>query len=255
MSANRPRPSEPDGTTDWEVLFEDEKKGLIPLIAQVQAPDALRHSVTTLIQGLFIRKDDSSGIERFTAELDAILASNAHPADMGAVHDRVTKLLRRIKENRKQTGAHPTRKKVANGSERRRAVTERRPVFSSRARMSVLGIVALCGAGFLIVWSNLGDDVPTYTRLVEEMEFAANGGALSFHAFGGALKVEASGESITVTAESVPQSVCVSAAWKLAPTGRVAINGAMPRQLVATQLAELCGRRKTGATITWYPAN
>ena len=255
MSANQTRPSKPDGAIDWEVLFEDEKKGLIPLIAQMQAPDALRHSVTTLIKGLFIRKDDPSSIERFTAELDAILANDAHPASMGAVHDRVTKLLRRIKENRKQAGAHPAIKKVAKGGERRRAVTERKPVFSSRVRMSVLGIVALCGAGFFIVWSNLGNEVPTYTRLVEEMEFAAHGGALSFHAFGGALKVEASGESIAVTAESVPHSVCVNAAWKLAPTGRVAINGAMPRQLVATQLAELCGRRETGATITWYPVN
>ena len=87
------------------------------------------------------------------------------------------------------------------------------------------------------------------------MGFAAHGGALSFHAFGGALKVKASGESIAVTTQSVPHSVCVSAAWKLVPTGRVAINGIMPRQFVATQLAELCGRREMGATITWFPVN
>jgi hypothetical protein len=70
--------------------------------------------------------------------------------------------------------------------------------------MSVLGIVGLSGAGFLIVRSNLGNEVPAYTRLVREMEFAAHGGALSFHAFGAVIKVEANGASIAVTTESVP---------------------------------------------------
>ena len=187
--------------------------------------------------------------------MNGILADDAHPADMDALRDRVTNLLRRIKENRKRTSAFAARKEVAKGGERRLAVAERKPVYASWVWMSVLGAVALCGVGFLVVWSNLEDEVPAYTRLVEEMELAAHGGAPAFHAFGGALKVEARGESIAVTAESVPHGVCVNAAWKLARTGRVAINGIMPRRLVATQLAELCGRRETGATITWFPTN
>ena len=119
----------------------------------------------------------------------------------------------------------------------------------------MLGVFALRGAGFLIVWSGLGDEVLKYTRLVEEMDFAAHGEALSCHAFGGALTVKASGERIAITTQSVPRSVCVSAAWKLVPTDRVEINGIMPRQFVSTQLAKLCGRRGMGAMITWFPVN
>ena len=121
--------------------------------------------------------------------------------------------------------------------------------------MSVLGVVAVCAAGFLIVGSILGDEVPRYTHLVEEMGFAAQVGTLLFHAFGGAPKVKSSGDSIAVTVQSVPHSVCASAAWKLVPTCRVGINGIMPRQFVATQLVKLCGRREMGATITWFPVN
>ena len=255
MSANRTWPPKPDGTPDWEVMFEDEKTGLIPLIAQAHAPEALRQSVTAVIQGLFTRKNDRSSIKKFTAELNRILADYTHPTDINALHDRVTTLLRRIKEDRKRTGAKAARKKMGKDGERRLAVAKRKPVYSSWVWLSAFGAVAVCGVGFLVVWSNLEEDTPAFTRLVEEMEFAAQGGALSSHVFGGALKVEAEGKIIAVTADSVPRSACVNAAWILGGTGKVAINGMMPTRLIATQLADLCGRVETGATITWFPEN
>jgi len=81
----------------------------------VQAPDALRHSWASSSKAFSYARAILRESEKLTAELDVILANNVYPADMDAVHDRVTKLLRRIKEYRKQTGVQP----VAKGGERR----------------------------------------------------------------------------------------------------------------------------------------
>ncbi len=255
MSTEQSRPPKPDGTIDWEEVFEDEESGLVALIARARTPEVLRKTITAVILGLFIRKDDTSNIKRFTAELNGIVGADVQPSDIGALRDRVTKLLRRIKENRKRVSARASEGRFAKGGERRLTVTRRKPFFTLWIWVAVLGAVTLCGIGVVVVWSKLYQDVPPYTQLVEEMESAALGEAPSLHVYGGALKVEAQGDDIVVTAEAVPLNACVNAAWILSRSGRVAVNGTMPPRLIPTQLTQLCGRGQKGTTITWFPVN
>ena len=128
------------------------------------------------------------------------MGADVQPSDIGALRDRVTKLLRRIKENRKRVSARASEGRFAKGGERRLTVTRRKPFFTLWIWVAVLGAVTLCGIGVVVVWSKLYQDVPPYTQLVEEMESAALGEAPSLHVYGGALKVEAQGDDIVVTA-------------------------------------------------------
>jgi hypothetical protein len=114
----------------------------------------------------------------------------------------------------------------------------------------VAGSVAL-----FIVWSISSDKPPPASRLVRQMELAANGVAPASHVFGGALRVDAKNGGLVITADAVPHEPCVHAGWALVRKGRVAINGAMPRRVSAAILTELCGREEKGTTITWFPEN
>lgn len=117
------RPFAPDGTTDWEEVFEDENTGLIPLIGQAHTRDALRAYTIIVLEKLLIRKNDHAAMERLTRELDRIIAAGGEgAAGLDASKDAITTLLRQIKEIRKQmTAAYVASKKAETGGDRRHA--------------------------------------------------------------------------------------------------------------------------------------
>ena len=244
----------------WEAAFEDETSGFIALIARAQTPDVLRGSAAVIIEKLFTRKDDRPNVAKFIGELNGMVPEDASPADLDAMRDGVIGLMRRIKEERKQKAtdhaaqaARPARKKAKKGGERRAKTVERKALVPRWVAMAGLGVVAACGVAAIAVWSNLQEELPPSSRLVNEMELAARGAGPLTHVFGGALKVAETVAAFTITAEAVPQKACVGAAWDLVRLGRVAVNGVTPKRVSAAVLAELCASAGENATIIWIP--
>lgn len=134
MAAENARPLAPDGTTDWEAVFEDEKSGLIPLIGQAHTTEALRACAFVVMQKLFTRKTDQSEIRKLTAELDRVIADSGDSAGLAAAKEGVTKVLRQVKENQKRkTAAYAKSKRAKKGGDRRISKTGgRAPIIGKR---------------------------------------------------------------------------------------------------------------------------
>jgi hypothetical protein len=90
-------PQTPDGTTDWEVVFEDPQSGFIQLVAQSPSADTLRLTATVVIDKLFTRRGDEVEVTRLKNELELILGI---PSDISVMQAGVSGLLRQIKETR-----------------------------------------------------------------------------------------------------------------------------------------------------------
>lgn len=94
-------PKTPDGTVDWETVFEDANDGLIPLLSHAQTPDALRQITIVIIEKLYTRKGDESEVEGFKKQLDRITFEGDNVEEQVRVlRSSVTDLLRTIKKDR-----------------------------------------------------------------------------------------------------------------------------------------------------------
>ena len=114
-------PLTPDGTTDWKLVFEDKKTGLIALIEQAQTAKALRQCAAVVIDQLFIRKNDASNRDTFCSELDSIVTEEGVEVDADRVRNGVSALLRHIKDERINKAAdYGARRKSGEPGEERR---------------------------------------------------------------------------------------------------------------------------------------
>ncbi|HEC14466.1 MAG TPA: hypothetical protein ENI72_01800 [Rhodospirillales bacterium] len=117
-------PKTPDGTTDWEVVFEDPDKGFISLIIQAQSIASLRSGALVVIQQLFTRRADKAEIELLKNRLDAVTsfgkAAVANEDALATAREDIAGLLRGVKEERKQKAAeYIANKRGAQSIERR----------------------------------------------------------------------------------------------------------------------------------------
>ena len=113
-------PKTADGTTDWEVVFEDAGTGFVSLIAQARTAEALRECTKLVILKLFTRDSDGAMVEKFTADLDVIISAMSGPDELVDTRDRVIGLLREIKGDRLQRAeAYVALKKAKKDVERR----------------------------------------------------------------------------------------------------------------------------------------
>ncbi len=117
-------PKTADGTTDWEVVFEDPDKGFIPLIIQAQSIASLRSGALVVIQQLFTRRADKPEIEQLKNRLDAATSfeeiSVPNEDDLASAREDIAGLLRGIKEERKKKAAeYVANKRGAQSIERR----------------------------------------------------------------------------------------------------------------------------------------
>jgi len=111
-------PKTPDGTTDWEVVFEDLQTGFIQLIAQSPSAETLRLTTTVVIDKLFTRRGDESEVARLKQELETILTA---PGDIAAHQAGVSGLLRQIKDVRIEKARVYIERKRAGAAIDRRA--------------------------------------------------------------------------------------------------------------------------------------
>lgn len=108
------------------------------------------------------------------------------------------------------------------------------------AAASAIGYFMLRGAG---------PAQPTPEALVQQIEDTAISAAPSTNIYGGSISADR-GSPATVTVGGIPNKVCVSAAWRLARSGVVTINGATPERISAALLAEICNQADAN-TISW----
>ncbi len=95
-------PQTPEGTTDWDVVFEDPTNGFVAIISQAKTPEALQQTTMLIIKKLFTRDDDGSEVSRFSNQLDQIISGVEKGGQLDATVEAVVGLLRLIKDERKE---------------------------------------------------------------------------------------------------------------------------------------------------------
>lgn len=159
-------PQTPDGTTDWEVVFEDPETGFIQLVAQSPSADILRQTTTVVIDKLFTRRGDEVEVERLKNQLESILSQ---PDDITAKQTGVSGLLRQIKDTRIEKARIYIERKRAGAAIDRRAGLMWKIDFLLKPKVLIpVGltfIVLLSGLMYAILESTLG---PTRAPTVAE---------------------------------------------------------------------------------------
>lgn len=140
-TTNKPSwPKTVDGVTDWEIVFEDPKKGLVGLVDKVDSIEALERGGKALVSKLFTRKGDDKERLRCMNLIDNIIANEELAPDLKAKKQFVTRLLRGIKTTRQEEAADYLKRK------RRGAALERRKkkeAAEKRIRLIAYGAVGL----------------------------------------------------------------------------------------------------------------
>ena len=278
-------PKTPGGTIDWEKAFEDPGAGLIPLILQAHSPAALRECTIAVISQLYTRKDDPSEVERFVAQLNAMVPDEIPPKHLPRIADAVVSILRQIKadnirkalefEVTKASAAFQDASAGAAGVadtakpvENRRSVSEQ-PKLTALAKAAaarkrqrimliaggIAAVLIMAGTGTAVFMA----DAPQREvkrkaiLLVEQIQAVGRGEAIGTHVHGGALRAGRVGEYAAVVVEGLTPNQCASAGWVFANKGNVMVNGVMPAKASLTTLSALCGSKPEGATLTWIP--
>lgn len=123
-SAKQGWPRTPDGTIDWEVVFEGPETGLIAMITAAGHHDTLYKVTEKIIRQLFTRKGDEAEVEAFLGELTRITDAAAQTgASVEGTRHSIIDLLRRIKTGRIAKAAEyvAEQKSKKDGIKRRRA--------------------------------------------------------------------------------------------------------------------------------------
>jgi len=106
-------PTNADGTTDWERVFEDPSDGLIVLACRSETPDQLKTMTLIILRQLFKRKNDDHGDDKIAAYIDRIIPDDAPTDALDDLRADVTRLFRRIKDDRIKLAAAYIEKKMA----------------------------------------------------------------------------------------------------------------------------------------------
>lgn len=91
-------PKLPNGTLDWESIFEAPDTGLISLIEAARKSKTLIDCTAMIIQTLFTREGDEDIRAKYTRELAMVATSNLD--DISGVASHTTSILRNIKDER-----------------------------------------------------------------------------------------------------------------------------------------------------------
>jgi len=245
---------------DWEAFFEDPETGVIALITSARTARALRESALVVVKQLYNRKDDPPEVERFAAELQALVPDDTPDERLPQLIDAVTAILRQVEAERIRKAEQHSREKSARREGNRRkpgktvTVHQRGPTGGKRKTATwVMAGAALAAAAVAAVFLTDGGEEKTTPNqtLIDQMMAVVAGSTIETHVFGGALRKATMAKRIAVIAEGVPEDACGNAAWYFINRGAVVINGFMPRKISPSILNGLCKREADGATIIW----
>jgi flagellar basal body-associated protein FliL len=116
-------PKNPDGTIDWEVVFEAPDTGFLTLVQQARSLDGLSACTRVIVDQLFTRKNDEPERTRLYQELEALIARSE---TVEAARDSIVRLLRAIKQERLLKAAAYTANRSQRKFKRKGGAEERR---------------------------------------------------------------------------------------------------------------------------------
>ncbi|MBL4615702.1 MAG: hypothetical protein JKY27_12620 [Magnetovibrio sp.] len=155
-------PRKADGTTDWEVVFEDPNTGFIQLVAKSPSPEVLRQATTIIIDKLFTRRGDKDEVINLKNQLESILSN---PGDIASKQVGVGGLLRQIKETRVDKARDYIERKLAGAAIDRRAGLLWKIDFLLKPKVLLpVGfafILLISGFVFVLLQTTLGPSDPT----------------------------------------------------------------------------------------------
>ena len=155
-------PKTPDGTTDWELVFEAPNTGFIQLIAKSPSAETLRLTTTVVIDTLFTRRGDEHEVTRLKNQLESILNT---PDDITAKQAGVSGLLRQIKDARIEKARVYIERKRAGAAIDRRAGLLWKIDFLLKPKVllpvGITFIVLLSGIVYALLQSTIGPSGPT----------------------------------------------------------------------------------------------
>jgi len=150
-------PKTPDGTTDWQVVFEDPTAGFIPMVLKGQSPDAIKMATTVVIQKLFTRRNDVDLCAQYINRLGDIVTSAG--GNMATINTAVSGLLREIKDERIELArVYIERKKAGAALDRRASLWWKIDKILHPKVLIPLGIVlvaSLAGLVFMMLQTTL----------------------------------------------------------------------------------------------------
>lgn len=152
-------PKTPDGTTDWQYVFEDPDTGFIPLVSKAQSTDALKLIATVILEKLFTRKNDVDELNLHLARLASIIRTGGGVEPLIA---QVNALLREVKDERiEKARVYVERKRAGAAIDRRAGLLWKIDKFLEPRILIPLGMVlvlALSGLVYMALQSALGPD-------------------------------------------------------------------------------------------------
>ncbi len=144
-------PQTPDGTIDWETVFENPENGIIPALSKAPSKELLYQATVTVVKQLFTRKNDAVQVEKFIRELDLILGETEGSEDLPKMQESIIGLLRRIKNGRiKKAAEYVANKKreAALGKKAKKKKQERRAEELDKKKLAT--IIGMLGSGVVL---------------------------------------------------------------------------------------------------------
>ncbi|NQU56646.1 MAG: hypothetical protein HQ513_05380 [Rhodospirillales bacterium] len=144
-------PKTADGTTDWELLFEDEETGLIAGTRACSSPKQLKQQTEAIIGAIFTRKRDQAIIAKVTAYLDKLIPENANEERLPTMKSGVEQMFRKVKDDRiRKAALYVVKKKRRDKREKRKKKPNRRAnpfvEFSHNHKTATAILILLLGA-------------------------------------------------------------------------------------------------------------
>jgi len=150
-------PKTPDGTTDWEVVFEDPTMGFITLVSRAHSAEMVEKTAVVIIKKLFTRRNDLDLCQQNIHRVGEIVKD--HKDDLNHIHEEIAVLMRQIKNERIELARVFVERKAAGAAIDRRVgiFWKAEGIFSPKVLIPVglLFIVALAGIVYMTLQTTL----------------------------------------------------------------------------------------------------
>ncbi len=154
------RPVNEDGTTNWQVVFDDLDKGILAAVQAVSSVAQLQALMETIAKLLYKRRHDADTRQAFLDEINAIIRDREGDLENSRA-DILARLCDERDERIRKAAQYAQNKAISQSLERRRRGTSpgllERPTTKILAAMLILVLVA--GGAFTILDMEDGPDV------------------------------------------------------------------------------------------------
>ncbi|MDA0998404.1 MAG: hypothetical protein O2944_09390 [Proteobacteria bacterium] len=163
-----PSPRKPDGTVDWQVVFEDPEFGLIAAIEKAGSTNTIRFVAAATAKHLYKRKNDAVPRQQFIDEMAVLIAAREADGGLAAVRASVIARFRAEQQQREEKARQYVDQKQRGQSLERRGDSFAARISNflvsaanRRVVLAGLGAVTISGGALAMVWWLLSDPAKT----------------------------------------------------------------------------------------------